>query len=314
VHHGQRAGQLDAADGDGDDGDDLDREQPSAGLHVLAEDEDTVAGADDRVAQGERRLDGDQRAGLKGILQHEQRADPGGRGPVQLPGAEERRDALLVQGGDRALHQRRGQRVAAGGGQAECGGAGVALGAHAKPDDDRLEGSGDDQGQRPDPDAGVVAAAGRRGGRQPGAESHRDQGDGDPGHPGQLAVGQLARHQQGERQLDDEDGLHQRHRPGGQRDRLADRGHDDQADAGQPDPVLDQVPEQGQVQRLGGRCGRGGHPLEDRRQPVGQRRQQREQNRYHRGILAAVTTCLVPARRPRLTRDHGRGPGRWPPH
>src|SRR6185437_3111290 len=56
---------------------------------------------------------------------------------------------------------------------------------------------------------------------------------------------------------------------------------------------LDQVPEQGQMQRLGGRCGRSGHPLEDRRQPVGQRRQQREQNRYHRGILAAVTTSLV---------------------
>ena len=37
----------------------------------------------------------------------------------------------------------------------------------------------------------------------------------------------------------------------------------------------------------GGRGSRGGHPLQDRRQPVEQRCQQREQNRHHRGILAA---------------------------
>jgi hypothetical protein len=49
VDHGQGAGQLDAADGDGNDGDDLDGEQPSAGPHVLAEDEHPVAGADQRV-------------------------------------------------------------------------------------------------------------------------------------------------------------------------------------------------------------------------------------------------------------------------
>jgi hypothetical protein len=158
VDHGQRAGQLDAADGDGDDGDDLDREQPPAGLHVLAEDGDPVAGADDRVAQGERRLDGYQRAGLQGVLQQEQRADPGDRGPVQLPGTEERRDALVVQGGHRALHQGRGQRIAARGGQAERRGAGVATGPHPEPDDDGQEGGGDDQRQRPDLDAGVVAA------------------------------------------------------------------------------------------------------------------------------------------------------------
>jgi hypothetical protein len=285
VDHGQRAGQLDAADGDGDDGDDLGGEQPSARLHVLAEDGDPVAGADQRVAQGERRLDGHQRAGLQGVLQQEQRADPGDRGPVQLPGAEERRDALMIQGGHRALHQRRGQGVAARGGQAERGGAGVAPGPHPGPDEDRLEDGGDDQGQRPDPDAGVVAAAGRRGGRQAGPEGDRDQADGDPGHPRQLAVRQLARHQQGERQLDDEDGLHQRHRTGGQRGRLAHRGDDDHGDAGQPDLVLDQVPEQRQVQRFSGRRGRGGHPLQDRGQPVEQRRKQREQNRHHCGIL-----------------------------
>src|SRR4029453_4544662 len=90
-----------------------------------------------------------------------------------------------------------------------------------------------------------------------------------------------------ERQLDDEDGLHQGDRPGGQRDGLADRGQQDHADAGQPHLVLEQVGEQGQGQGLGRRGGRGGHPLEDRRQTVEQRRKQREQNRHHRGILAA---------------------------
>jgi hypothetical protein len=293
VDHGERAGQLDAADGHGDDGDDLGGEQPPGGLHVLAEDGHAVAGADQRVAQGQRRLDRHQRAGLQGVLQQEQRADAGERGPVQLPGAEERDDALMVEGGDRALHQRRGQRVAARGGQAERGGAGVAPGPHADGDEDRLEDGGDDQRQRPDAEAGVVAAAGRRGRREPGPEGHRDQADGPPGHRGQLAVRQLARHQQGERQLDDEDGLHQRHRAGGQRGSLAHRGDDDHGDAGQPDLVLDQVPEQGQVQRLGGGRGRGGHPLQDRRQPVEQRRKQREQNRHHGGIVAAATRSLV---------------------
>jgi hypothetical protein len=293
VDHGQGAGQLDAADGDGDDGDDLDGEQPAAGLHVLAEDEHPVAGADQRVAQGQRGLDGHQRAGLQGVLQQEQRADADDRGPVQLPGAEERDEALVVEGGYRALHQRRGQRVAAGGGQAERRGAGVAPGPHADGDEDREESAGDDQRQYPDPDGGVVAATGRRGRRQPEAEGDRHQADGVPGHPRQLAVRQLARHQQGERQLDDEDGLHQRHRAGGQRGRLAHRGDDDHGDAGQPHLVLDQVPEQRQVQRFGGRRGRSGHPLQDRRQPVEQRRQQCEQNRYHCGILAARAIRLV---------------------
>jgi hypothetical protein len=68
---------------------------------------------------------------------------------------------------------------------------------------------------------------------------------------------------------------------------LAHRGQHDHADAGQPHLVLEQVREQGQVQGLGGRGGRGGHPLQDRRQAVEQRRKQREQNRHHRGILAA---------------------------
>ena len=62
VDHGQRAGQLDAAEGHRDHGDDLDDQQPAAGPHVLAEDGHPVAGADQRVAEGERRLDGDQRA------------------------------------------------------------------------------------------------------------------------------------------------------------------------------------------------------------------------------------------------------------
>jgi hypothetical protein len=102
VDQGQRAGELDAADGDGEHGDDLDDEQPAAGVHLLAEHRHAVAGADDRVAEGERWLDGHQRAGLQGVLQQEQRADPGDRGPVELPGAEERGDAG-VQGRHRAL-------------------------------------------------------------------------------------------------------------------------------------------------------------------------------------------------------------------
>jgi hypothetical protein len=81
--------------------------------------------------------------------------------------------------------------------------------------------------------------------------------------PRQLAMGQPARHQQGERQFDDEDGLHQRDRAGGQRDGLAHRGQQHHADADQPHLALDQVAEQGQVQCLGGRGGRGGHPLKD---------------------------------------------------
>jgi hypothetical protein len=60
VDHGERAGQLDAADGHGDDGDDLDGEQPPGGLDVLAENGHPVTRADQRVAQGERRLDGHQ--------------------------------------------------------------------------------------------------------------------------------------------------------------------------------------------------------------------------------------------------------------
>jgi len=60
VHHRQRAGELDAADGDGEHGEDLDDEQPAAGVHLLAEDRHPVAGADYRVAEGERRLDGHQ--------------------------------------------------------------------------------------------------------------------------------------------------------------------------------------------------------------------------------------------------------------
>jgi hypothetical protein len=102
-------------------------------------------------------------------------------------------------------------------------------------------------------------------------------------------VGQPARYQQGERELDDEDGLYQRDRAGSQRSGLADRGQDDQADARQPYLVPDQVAEQGQVQRFSGRRGRRGHPLQNRRQAVEQRRQQREQNRHHRGILAVLT-------------------------
>jgi hypothetical protein len=271
VHHRQRPGQLDAADRDGEHGDDLDDQQPPAGVDLLAQDSHPVAGADQRVAQGERRLHRDQRPGLQAVLQQEQRADPGHRGPVQLPGAEERPDPL-VQVRDRALHQRRGQRVAAGGGQPERRSARVPAGPDADGDHHRLEAGGDDQRRDPDLEAGVRPAAGRRGGREPGTEGHRDQADGPPGPPRQLAPVQPARHQQGERQLDDEDGLHQRDRAGGQRGGLAQRGQDDKSDAGQPDLVLDQVTEQRQVQRLGGgRRGRG-HPLQDRRHPVEQRR------------------------------------------
>jgi hypothetical protein len=71
VHHGQRAGKLDAAEGDRDQGDELHDEQPAAGLDVLAEDGHPVAGADQRVTEGERRLDGDERPGLQGVLQQE---------------------------------------------------------------------------------------------------------------------------------------------------------------------------------------------------------------------------------------------------
>jgi hypothetical protein len=59
VHQGQGAGELDTADGDRDDGGDLDNEQPSTGSHVLVEDRHPVGGADQRIAEGERRLDGD---------------------------------------------------------------------------------------------------------------------------------------------------------------------------------------------------------------------------------------------------------------
>jgi hypothetical protein len=71
VHLGQRAGKLDAADGDGDHGGDLDDQQPPAGLHVLTEHGHPVGGADQGVAEGERRLDGDQGAGLQAVLQQE---------------------------------------------------------------------------------------------------------------------------------------------------------------------------------------------------------------------------------------------------
>jgi hypothetical protein len=92
VHHRQRAGELDTADGNRDDGDDLADEQPSAGPHVLVEDRHPVAGADQRIAEGERRLDGDQRAGLQAVLQQEQRTESGRGGRVQLPGGEKRHD------------------------------------------------------------------------------------------------------------------------------------------------------------------------------------------------------------------------------
>jgi len=60
VDHGQRAGEFDAADGYRDHGGDLGDEQPSSRLHGLVEDGDPVGGADQRVAQGERWLDGNE--------------------------------------------------------------------------------------------------------------------------------------------------------------------------------------------------------------------------------------------------------------
>jgi hypothetical protein len=161
VHQGEGAGQLDAADGDGEHGGDLDDEQPAAGPYVLVEDGHPVAGADQRVAEGERRLDGDQGARLQAVLQQEQRADPGGGGGVELPGGEERDDAAgqLRHG---ALHQRGGQRVTAGGAEPERRSPGVALRPDPEGDDDGLEDAGDDQRDDPDLQRRVLRPAGRR--------------------------------------------------------------------------------------------------------------------------------------------------------
>jgi hypothetical protein len=284
VHDGQRAGELDTADGHRDDGSDLDDQQPPAGADALVKHGDPVGRADQGVAQGQRRLDRDERAGLQGVLQQEQRADPGYRGAVELPGGQERDDAL-VQVGHGRLHQRGGQRVAARGGQAERGGPGVALAPHAERDHDRLEGGGDDQGGDPHLERGVHAAAGRLGRGQATAQADRDQGHGPPGQRGQLAVGQLARHQQGERQLDDEDRLDQGDGTGVQRHGLGHRGQHHHGDPGQPDLAPDQVAEQRKMQRTVRGRGSGGHALQDRGQAVEQRCQQCEQNRYHCGIL-----------------------------
>jgi hypothetical protein len=101
-------------------------------------------------------------------------------------------------------------------------------------------------------------------------------------------VSQFARHQQGERQLDDENGLDQRDRAGAQRHGLAHRGQNDHADPGQPDLVPDEVAEKRQVQGFVGGCGLGGHALQDRRQAIEERCQQRKQNRHHRGILSVL--------------------------
>ena len=80
VYVGEGAGQLDAADGARDEGDELADAQPAAGPHVLIEDRHPEGDADQRVAEGEGRLDGDQRAGLQGGLQQEQRTDAGDGG------------------------------------------------------------------------------------------------------------------------------------------------------------------------------------------------------------------------------------------
>jgi hypothetical protein len=71
VHEGQRAGQLDAADGDGEHAEDLNDQQPAAGVDVLAQDGHPIAGTNQCVTQGERRLDRDQRPGLQAVLQQE---------------------------------------------------------------------------------------------------------------------------------------------------------------------------------------------------------------------------------------------------
>jgi hypothetical protein len=85
VDDGQRAGQLDAAEGYRDDGGDLDDEQPPAGAHGLVEHGHAVAGADQGVAQGQRGLNRDEGARLQRVLEEEQRADAGHGGPVELP-------------------------------------------------------------------------------------------------------------------------------------------------------------------------------------------------------------------------------------
>jgi hypothetical protein len=286
VDHGQGAGQLDAADGDGEDGQDLDGQQPAAGPYGLVVDGYAVARADQRVAQGERGLDGDQPAGLQAVLQQEQRADPGGGGRVQLPGGEERPDAL-VQVRHCALEQGGGQRVAAGRREPEGRGPGVAAGPDAHADHHGLESAGDDQGLDPDLGGRVIGAAGRRRGGQADPEAHRDQGHRAPGGGGQPAPVQLARHQQGERQLDDEDGLDQGDGASGQGQGLGDGGHDHHPDAGQPHLSPDQVAQQRQVERRVLGRGGGGLPLQHRGHAVTQRGHQSEQDRqpHHRGIL-----------------------------
>jgi hypothetical protein len=85
VDYGQRAGQLDAAEGDRDDGGDLDDEQPPIGTHGLVEHGHPVAGADQGVTQGQWGLNRDKGARLQRVLEEEQRADAGHSGSVELP-------------------------------------------------------------------------------------------------------------------------------------------------------------------------------------------------------------------------------------
>ena len=246
-HRDRRLGDLDVTDHDQHQAHDLRDEEP-AEPQLLVEQHDPVGDADQRVTDGQHRLRGGQRAGLERILQQEQRADPGDGHPVQLPGGEERRRAP-VERRHGLFQQRRGERVPARGGQAEQRGARLAADPQRGRDEHGLEGAGRDQGQDPGTGGRVVVAAARLGRRQPGAQADRDQRDRPPGARGQPAVPHPAAEQQGQRQLDDEDGLDQRDGAGGQGPGLQQGGHDDHADPSQPDLAVQQVGDQPQPER-----------------------------------------------------------------
>jgi len=248
---GQRAGQLDAADGYREDRDDLGGEQPPAGLHVLAEHRDPVAGAESSASP---RVSGGWTAISEPACSAFCSMNSAPTPAIAVPYSSQllKNATTPCQRGHRALQQRRGQRVSRRRRTAPNSAARALPRARMPaPITTTWKAPVAIRTSNPDTDAGAVvpppdgAAAASPRPRDTVTTATAIQVV-----RGSLRRGQPARHQEGERQFDDEDGLDQGDRPGGQRDGLAHRGQHDHADAGQPHLVLEQVGEQRQAQVL----------------------------------------------------------------
>ena len=208
-------------------------------------------------------------------------------------------DRALVEVGHRVLHQRRGQRVAAGGGKPEQCRPRLAPGARGRDDQHGLEDRGGDEHDDPARVLGGVDGAAWLGDREPRAERGRGERDGGPGQSPErraVVIGERGEHQR-DRQLDDEDRLYERDRAGRERGGLGHRRHDDHADAGEPHPALDEIGDQRDVHGpLGRNLGRR-LALQDRGAGIAPRGEQREQDAEQRvhpdGMQVHVDAGLV---------------------